>query len=215
MALIQEAAGPAAAWGFACATTLATSPTRPVRVSARSSWNPSPGCSWGGTSASARAYRDGPAPAVRRPGDDDRRIVLLQRYAGFHRQAYAEEERSFRGVASGAGFASVAVVPIRYKGSVLGVIHLADERPGMLPSDVVDFMECIGPLIGEAAHRFKVKEEFRKGEERYRSLVVATSQIVWTTNPEAKWSISPPGGSSPGKAGGNTGLGLARGAAPG
>jgi hypothetical protein len=42
-----------------------------------------------------------------------------------------EEKRSFRGVCVKSGFASVAVVPIRYRETVLGVIHLADEGVGI------------------------------------------------------------------------------------
>ena len=97
-----------------------------------------------------------------------------------------EEKRSFRGVCVKAGFASVAVVPIRYNGFALGVIHLADEQPGMFTRDVVEFMESISPLIGEAAHRFSVEEELRKSEQRYYSLVAATSQMVWTTTAQGE-----------------------------
>jgi PAS domain S-box-containing protein len=99
-----------------------------------------------------------------------------------------EEKAAFRGVCVGHGFASVAVIPIRYRDVVLGVIHLADKRTGMFPQDLVEFMETISPLIGEAAYRFDVEMDLLENEERYRSLVVATSQIVWTTNAQGEVS---------------------------
>jgi PAS domain S-box-containing protein len=101
---------------------------------------------------------------------------------GFSDRLTEEELTSFRGICIKSGFASVAVVPIRYQGEALGAIHLADERPGMFQEEIVGFMETIGPLIGEAAYRFNIQEKLRQSEERYRSLVVATTQIVWTTN---------------------------------
>lgn len=93
-----------------------------------------------------------------------------------------DEKRFFRGVCVENGFASVAVVPVRHHDKVVGIIHMADEQPDMFAQDVVAFMETISPLIGEAAHRFHVENQLRRSEERYRSLVMATTPIVWTTN---------------------------------
>jgi PAS domain S-box-containing protein len=80
----------------------------------------------------------------------------------------------------------VAVVPIRHQETVVGALHLADEQPGLFPGDIVEFLEAISPLVGEAAHRFYLEDQLRKSEERYRSLVIATTQIVWTTNAQGE-----------------------------
>jgi len=88
----------------------------------------------------------------------------------------------FRGMCVKRGFASIAILPIRFHDETLGAIHLADERSGAFSLEVINFMETIVPLIGEAVHRFNVEAELRKNEARYRSLVVASSQIVWSTN---------------------------------
>jgi GAF domain-containing protein len=69
------------------------------------------------------------------------------------------------------GYASVSVVPIRYREKVLGAIHLADERPGMVPTKKVEFLENVAMLVGEAVHRFDMEQELRESEERYRELV--------------------------------------------
>lgn len=66
------------------------------------------------------------------------------------------------------GFTSLAIIPIRYRGQVLGAIHIADEREGMTPLNVVEFIESISPLIGEAIHRFNIEEELRRNYEALR-----------------------------------------------
>lgn len=63
----------------------------------------------------------------------------------------------FRGVCIQSGFASVAVVPIRYKDATIAAIHLADKRKDMLPPASVEFMELLMPLIGEAIHKFDIE----------------------------------------------------------
>jgi PAS domain S-box-containing protein len=104
----------------------------------------------------------------------------------FLRGLTEKQKSCFRAVCAKNGYASVAVVPVRYQETMLGAIHIADERPGLFPRDIVEFVETISPLIGEAAHRFHVEKERRHNEERYRSLVTATTQIVWTTDAEGR-----------------------------
>ncbi len=103
------------------------------------------------------------------------------------------DRRLFRGVCAKYGFASLAVLPIRYQGRMLGAVHLADERPDRFPPEVVEFIETIIPLVGEALHRFDMEAKLRKSEERYRSLVIATAQIVWTTNAAGEATDDLPG----------------------
>lgn len=76
-----------------------------------------------------------------------------------------EQRQRFRGVCLQHGFASMAVVPIRYRDRVLGAIHLADEQKGLMPLDRVEFLEQIGFIIGEAVYRFGVEEELRRNHD--------------------------------------------------
>ncbi len=69
------------------------------------------------------------------------------------------------------GFASLALVPIRYREEVIGVIHLADLRPGQFPRAMVEFMESMTPLIGEAIHRFQTEAELAKHRDHLEVLV--------------------------------------------
>ncbi len=77
----------------------------------------------------------------------------------------------YRGHCMHYGFASLAVVPIRYRDKVLGAIHLADKQENKTPAQTVEFIENMAMLIGEAVHRFDVEVELRQSEERYRQLV--------------------------------------------
>jgi len=72
----------------------------------------------------------------------------------------SEEERTrFRGMCIKTGYASVAVVPIRYRDEILGVIHLADERESKVLIRDIEFIESMAPLIGEAIYRFNIEEK--------------------------------------------------------
>lgn len=76
-----------------------------------------------------------------------------------------EQQGRFRGTCVRNGFRSVAVVPVRYAKKVLGAIHLADEREGMVLLKTVELIELIAPLIGEAAYRFSIEAELRRNYE--------------------------------------------------
>jgi len=76
-----------------------------------------------------------------------------------------ELRKSYRAVCLHRGFASLAVVPIRYRGRTDGAIHLADERKGMVPLSTVEFIEQLAMIVGEALLRFGMEEDLRKSRE--------------------------------------------------
>ncbi len=88
----------------------------------------------------------------------------------FIKKLSEEEKTRFRGVCVLNGFLSVAVIPISYRGRILGAIHVADEKEGMVPAKTVEFMESMAPLIGEAVNRFNLEDELRESEKRLRLL---------------------------------------------
>lgn len=97
----------------------------------------------------------------------------------FLKQLTKAEQARFRGVCIRTGFATVAVVPIQYRGQTSGAIHFADRRPGRLDRFVVDFMEAMAPLVGEAVYRFNIETALRQSEERYRRIVEAATEGIW------------------------------------
>jgi PAS domain S-box-containing protein len=95
-------------------------------------------------------------------------------------EGLTEEQKSrFRGVCVQSGFLSVAVVPIRYSDRVLGALHVADGREGMVPLAGVEFLEQAAFIIGEAVHRFGVEEE----RMRLASALESTADGVVITRP--------------------------------
>ena len=104
---------------------------------------------------------------------------------GFLNNLSKEEATRFRGNCIRSGFLSVAIIPVRYRDETLGAIHLADQKQGMLPLKIVQFIESMAPLIGEAVHRFNTEEELRRTrdelemrvEERTRELVEINNEL--------------------------------------
>jgi len=83
-----------------------------------------------------------------------------------------ERERSrFLENCAKQGFLSIAVIPIRYGDNTIGAVHLADKQQGKLSLELVEFLETMSGLIGEAIHRFHVEFDLRQSEQRYRTLV--------------------------------------------
>jgi PAS domain S-box-containing protein len=64
-----------------------------------------------------------------------------------------------RNVCNQYGYESVALIPMRHKGRVLGLIHLADRSEDKIPEEMVRFLERVGRYIGEALHIFMAEEE--------------------------------------------------------
>lgn len=66
----------------------------------------------------------------------------------------------------GQGFKSLAIIPVRCRERMLGALHLADKTAGRISSDVIEFLEDMALLIGEALHRFDVEDSLRQSRER-------------------------------------------------
>jgi len=75
-----------------------------------------------------------------------------------------------RNVCNQYGYESVALVPMRHKGKILGLIHLADESENKIPLERVQFLEQVGTYIGEVLRTFMAEEALEESEKRYRDL---------------------------------------------
>jgi PAS domain S-box-containing protein len=84
----------------------------------------------------------------------------------------ASDQRSFfRGTCVESRFKTICIIPIRYRDSILGAIHLADEREGLIHHESIEAIESISLLIGEAVFRYGLEENLESSEKRYRSLI--------------------------------------------
>jgi PAS domain S-box-containing protein len=114
----------------------------------------------------SRAYAEPDRPLLT-PGGS----FLCNDVAAYHGELPPEQQACYRGNCLRFGFASVAVVPIRYGERAIGAIHLADRRPHQLPLEKAEVIESIAPLIGEAIHRFQAEAELTQYREHLEELV--------------------------------------------
>jgi PAS domain S-box-containing protein len=91
------------------------------------------------------------------------------------------QKNRYRGVCQQRGFNSIVVVPVRYRDTILGAIHLADKREGVFPLPTVEFLERIALIIGEALYRFSIEEQ----QVRLASAVESTAEAVVITETSA------------------------------
>lgn len=78
------------------------------------------------------------------------------------------------------GYASVALVPIRNKDRIVGLIQLNDRRKGRFTLDTVELLEGIASHIGAALMRKWAEETLRESEERFRRVSAMTSDIAYS-----------------------------------
>ena len=81
-----------------------------------------------------------------------------------------DERKRNRSNCPKAGFASIAVVPIRYRKEILGAIHLADNNKNKVQTENVEFLEDMALLIGEAVHRFDIEQKILADQTMLRAL---------------------------------------------
>ncbi len=81
-----------------------------------------------------------------------------------------EELAMFRGNCIRTGFLSIALVPVRYRNKTIGLIHLSDRRQGIMSFKVIEFIETINSVIGEAIFKFSTEEALRTSQEQMREL---------------------------------------------
>lgn len=96
----------------------------------------------------------------------DRGSFLCGNIFDFVESLSETEKERYRGRCLVAGFASVALIPIRYRNNDLGAIHLADKVRNKVPLQTIRFLDDMAMLIGEAIHRFNVEQSLRQSESR-------------------------------------------------
>ncbi|HAJ57299.1 MAG TPA: hypothetical protein DCL35_05965 [Candidatus Omnitrophica bacterium] len=88
----------------------------------------------------------------------------------FDKTLSKDERCLYRGVCIENGFLSIAVIPLRYRSSIIGAIHLADERENRIPGDVIGLMEFLSPVIAEGVQKFELSDNIRKSYDIQRKI---------------------------------------------
>ena len=96
-------------------------------------------------------------------------------------------ETLFKEDCTQAGFASAAIVPVRYREVILGTVYFADENAETISRELMAFVETnLSPLIGEALHRFEIEDSLRQAGAYNRSLIEASPDPLITINESGK-----------------------------
>jgi PAS domain S-box-containing protein len=70
-----------------------------------------------------------------------------------------QQQTRYQGTCLGMSLISVAIVPLRYRENLLGVILLSGGQAGQVPSSTVRFLESMAPLVAEGIARHSMEAE--------------------------------------------------------
>ena len=80
------------------------------------------------------------------------------------------------------GYESVALIPLKSGGEIIGLLQLNDRRRGRFTLKKIKFLEGIGYSIGIAIKRKEAEEALKKSEKKYRELANSLPQVVFETD---------------------------------
>ncbi len=106
----------------------------------------------------------------------ENRVIIVEdiaREAGFIRHRLAHQ----------TGLHGAACFPLHHGHEILGVMEFFCQSTVQPEKHLIDTIAVAGELVGQYFYRKRTMETIRQSEERFRSLVAATAQIVWTTCP--------------------------------
>ncbi|MGM0377023.1 MAG: PAS domain S-box protein, partial [Bacteroidota bacterium] len=82
------------------------------------------------------------------------------------------------------GYASVAQVPVRVRGEIIGLLQLNDRRKGCFTLTLVEILEGIACNIGEAFMRKQAEQDLKNREARYTKLLSHIGDVVFIVDRE-------------------------------
>jgi len=82
------------------------------------------------------------------------------------------------------GFTISGMVPLLHKGKVLGILAVATRAPRQWAEEDKTLLTAVGQQIAIAVANARLYEELRQSEEKYRSLVNSTNDLIFTVDLE-------------------------------
>lgn len=75
------------------------------------------------------------------------------------------------------GYETVVLIPINLAGRILGLIHVADHKEGMVTLEKVEALEEVAIQLGTAIQRVWAEEDLQESEERNRALLDLGTEV--------------------------------------
>jgi PAS domain-containing protein len=89
-----------------------------------------------------------------------------------------DDKSPTRNVCNAQGYESVALVPIRLGNSILGLIHIADNKTDMVPLELVNTLEDVSPQIGLTIRRVWAEHELYEEKKRLEVTLRSTGDGI-------------------------------------
>ncbi|MFH1888447.1 MAG: PAS domain S-box protein [Pseudomonadota bacterium] len=103
-----------------------------------------------------------------------------------------ERQGRTRNLCNTLGYESLALIPLRVDGDIVGLLHLADHRRNRLSSDMVEFFEMVAASIGVALKRMAAEEQVGLANARLGLALKFSGVGLWDWNiTEEKLYFSP------------------------
>lgn len=121
-------------------------------------------------------------------------LIAQERAAHLSNDVLSDPRVGDKAWAAREGLVAFAGYPLIVDGSVVGVMAMFSRQP--LGAETLHALACIADAIAMGIDRRRserLTEQLRRSEERYRSLIEATTQTVWITNPEGEMVGEQPG----------------------
>jgi GAF domain-containing protein len=98
----------------------------------------------------------------------------------------ADRQTRTRNRCNSAGYESVALIPLRSDGEMIGLLQLNDSRKDCFTPDMITFFEGIGASVGIVLARMRTEEALRKSREELQTMVVERTEELWKANEQLR-----------------------------
>ncbi|MFQ6108382.1 MAG: sigma 54-interacting transcriptional regulator [Candidatus Aminicenantales bacterium] len=120
-------------------------------------------------------------------GKTDKSLPFISAYGSFYTNSLVNllaeikakypqiASKSLRNVCLNKGFASLAIIPIKFKGRVMAELYLSDEKKNLFPLKKVQFLEKVAAQIGIAIQNAQLYTELNESKKKLMDLFNSTS----------------------------------------
>jgi len=90
------------------------------------------------------------------------------------------------------GYESVALIPIKSDGQILGLLQVNAERENLFSLDAIQFLEELSILIGVAFERKKAEQALKQSEEKFRRITEQGFDVVFSADLDGTLTYASP-----------------------